>query len=235
MNVAVLYSGGKDSSRAIEHCLSKGWTIKYLASVKPTRTDCYLFHFATVEVTKDLAKIMGVKHVFVTCDVADPVKEAEIIKEIAKKNPVDALVLGGTGLQETQIKSIRDAVFELGVEVFATHTGEDHGMLVEDMIRRGYDIRVTQVAADGLGAEWLGRQLTMENFEKLKALSEKFGFHIGAEGGHYDTLVVDAPFLSKRLEISESEKVMEGEYEGYLVVKRVSVVEKKPLLNYSRV
>ena len=230
MDVAVLYSGGKDSSRAIEHCVEKGWNIKYLLSVKPTRTDCYLFHFATVEVTKELAKILGVKHVFVACDAADPRKEADIVKDVAKKHPVDALVLGGTGLQETQIKSIREAVFDLGIEVFAAHTGEDHTALVEDMIRRGYDIRITQIAADGLNESWLGRQLTPETFEELKALSVKYGFHAGAEGGHYDTLVIDAPFLQKKLEITDAEKVMEGDCEGYLKVKTIAIKEKAPII-----
>jgi diphthamide synthase (EF-2-diphthine--ammonia ligase) len=54
MDVAILYSGGKDSTFAIQHAAEKGWNIKYLISVKPTRKDCYLFHYATVELTKDL-------------------------------------------------------------------------------------------------------------------------------------------------------------------------------------
>ena len=137
MDVAIMYSGGKDSTLAIEHAISKDWNVKYLISVKPSRNDCYLFHFATVEHTREIAKILGLKHIYVTCNVADPKKEADIIREIVAKNPVDAIVLGGTGLQETQIKSIRDALFDLGVEVFAAHTGEDHGRVLYDLIRRG--------------------------------------------------------------------------------------------------
>ncbi|MEK6861882.1 MAG: diphthine--ammonia ligase [Nanoarchaeota archaeon] len=230
MEVAILYSGGKDSTLAIEHCVNKDWNIKYLISVKPNRTDCFLFHFATVEHTKDIAKILGLNHIYVTCDVSDPKKEANIIKDVVLKNPVDAVILGGTGLQETQIKSIRDALFDLGIEVFATHTGEDHGKMLYDLIRRGYDIRITQVAVEGLGEEWLGKKMDLDNFEKLKKLSEKFGFHIGAEGGHYDTLVVDAPFFNKRLELLETEKIMEDKYCGYLKVNKVAIVEKRPIV-----
>src|SRR3989344_8185660 len=92
MKVAVLYSGGKDSTYAIDYALKKGWEISYLLSVKPNRTDCYLFHFATVEHTKKLAKSLGIKQIYTTCDVADPVKEAEIVKDIIIKNPVDAVL-----------------------------------------------------------------------------------------------------------------------------------------------
>ncbi len=234
MDVAVLYSGGKDSTLAIEHCLKKEWNIKYLLSVKPTRTDCFLFHFATVEMTKELARILGLRHVYITCNVADPRQEAALVREVVKNDPVDALVLGGTGLQETQIKSIRDAVFEAGVEVFAAHTGEDHGKILYDLIKRGYDIRVTQVAAEGFSANWLGRKLDFDSYQELQRLSEQFGFHIGAEGGHYDTLVVDAPFFNKKLEILESQPVMEGPYSGYLEVVRFDIAEKKPIIKLSK-
>jgi len=230
MEVAVLYSGGKDSTYAIEKCLQKKWKIKYLLSVKPTRNDCYLFHFATVEHTKDLAKILGIKHIYVTCDVADPEKEALIVKDVVEKNPVDALVLGGIGLQETQLRSIRDAVFPLGVEVFASHTGSDHGSLVKEMIDKGYDIRVTQVAVEGLGKSWLGKKLTTKSLQELKTLSERYGFHVGAEGGHYDSLVVDGPIFTKKLEILEAEAIMEDEYCGYLNITKFAIVEKNPLL-----
>ena len=72
MDVAILYSGGKDSTLAIEYAISKNWNIKYLISVKPTRTDCYLYHFATVELTKKMAEILNIKHFYTTCSDADP-------------------------------------------------------------------------------------------------------------------------------------------------------------------
>ncbi|MEK6818895.1 MAG: hypothetical protein AABY10_03085, partial [Nanoarchaeota archaeon] len=124
MKVGILFSGGKDSCLAIETARGKGWEIAYLLSVKPTRRDCYLFHYATVELTKELANILGIPHIYTSCDVADVKKEAQIVYDIVKKNPVDAVLLGGIGLQETQIKAIRDVLFPLGVEVFATHSGE---------------------------------------------------------------------------------------------------------------
>src|SRR3989344_5114704 len=163
MEVAILFSGGKDSTLAIEYCKNQGYDIKYLLSIKPSRRDCYLYHFATVEHTPLLAEAMGFKHILGHCDVADPKKEAQIIYDIVKKNPVDAVVLGGVGLQETQIKSVREALFPLGIEVFASHKDQDNDKLVEDMIDRGYKIILTEIAADGLTESWLGTELTREN------------------------------------------------------------------------
>ena len=86
MEVAILYSGGKDSTLAIEHCKKRGWDIKYLLSVKPSRRDCYLFHFATVENTPALSESMGIPQILLGCDVADPKEEAQIVKEAVEKN-----------------------------------------------------------------------------------------------------------------------------------------------------
>ena len=165
MDVAILYSGGKDSAHAIEYCQNKKWNIKYLISIKPSRTDCYLYHFATVELTKELSKILGYNHFYLTCDVADPEKEADIVKELVKKqqeiNKVDALVLGGVGLQETQLRSLQKALMPLKIEVFASHAGEDHRDLMQQMLDKGYKLMITQVASDGL-MSWLGKELTKD-------------------------------------------------------------------------
>src|SRR3989344_3812906 len=72
-------------------------TTKYLISIKPNRVDCYLYHFATVELTKELSKILGYKHFYLNCNVADPEKEALIVKDLVEEqqkiNKVDSLIL----------------------------------------------------------------------------------------------------------------------------------------------
>jgi len=226
MKVAVMFSGGKDSTFAIDYALEKGWKIDYLLSVKPTRTDCFLFHFATVEQTPELAKILGVKHILTSCNIADPEKEAEIVKNIVITNPVDAVVLGGTGLQETQIRSIQKALLPHGIEVFAAHAGQDHDIVMKEMIKKGYKFMITQIASDGLNKDWIGRVLDEKNMNELFARSIKYGFHCGGEGGYYDTLVIDGPIFNSRLEVLESHKVMESNCEGHLIVDKLQIVKK---------
>ena len=247
MDVAILYSGGKDSTFAIEHAVEKGWNIKYLISVKPTRKDCYLFHYATVEMTKDLAKILQIPHFYVKCRVADPVKEANIVKEVVEKNQktlknqrffgprkfkefsrgmmVDAVVLGGTGLQETQLRSIQHALMPLKVDAFASHAGEDHDIVMEQMLNRGYEILITQIASDGL-KDWLGKKITKENFAQLKKDSLRYGFHIGFEGGYADTLVTDCPIFSKKLVIEDMSVIFEDDYCGHVEVNKYKMEDK---------
>ncbi|MBI2650643.1 diphthine--ammonia ligase [Candidatus Woesearchaeota archaeon] len=229
MDVAILYSGGKDSTFAIQHAKGKGWNIKYLISVKPTRKDCFLFHYATIEQTKDLAKMLGIPHFYVKCKVSDPLKEADIVKDIVesnqKKMKIDAVVLGGTGLQETQLKSIQNALGPLKVDAFASHAGEEHDLVMEEMLRNGYEILITQIASDGL-KEWLGKRITKENFLQLRKDSVKYGFHIGFEGGYADTLVTDCPMFSKRMVIEDISVIFEDDYCGHVVINKYRMEEK---------
>ena len=232
MNVAVMYSGGKDSNFAVEYALQRGWNVKYLLSVKPSRTDCYLFHFATVEHTPVQAESLGLKHYLLGCDVADPVKEAAIIekfiaqKQQSKSEKVDAVLLGGTGLQATQIKSIQNALRPYAIEVFAAHSGLEHLDVLKQMVKEGYEIMITQVASEGLPG-WLGQKITPDNIGQLEKDSIKFGFHVGGEGGYYDSFVLDAPAFSKRIVLEDSEKVMEDAYSGHIVIKKLKLVDKK--------
>lgn len=226
MKVAILFSGGKDSAYALGYALEKGWKIEYLLTVIPTRKDCYLFHYATTQQAGEIAKMLGIRHIAVRCDFANPNKEALLIKDIVESNKVDALILGGVGLQRTQIKSLKNALMPIGVEVFVSHDGYTHEEVIKDMLNKGYKFVITQIASDGL-AEWLGKEITKENFPQLKRDSEKFGFHIGFEGGYADTFCLDAPYFPKRIELVESEKVFDDDYSGHLIIKAIRLVDKE--------
>jgi len=224
MKVAILYSGGKDSTYAIDYAKEKGWEIEYLLSVKPTRTDCFLFHFATVENTKTQAEMLGVKHILTSCDVADPVDEAKIVADIVKDNLVDAVILGGTGLQKTQIKSIQDALRPLGVEAFASHEGEDQEEVLRQLLDKGYEVMITQIASDGL-QPWLGKVLTKDNFSEIQRDARKYGFWVAGDGGYYDTYCLESPLFSSKIEV-ETKLVKEDEYCGHIEFTSVKLVKK---------
>lgn len=230
MDVAILYSGGKDSTFAIQYAKEKNWNIKYLISVKPTRKDCFLFHYATIEQTKDLAEMLQIPQFYLKCKVSGAIKEANIIRDVVERNQkrmkIDAVVLGGTGLQETQIKSLQNALRSLKVEAFASHSGEEHDLVIEEMLKRGYEVMITQIASDGL-KDWLGKKITRENFPQLKRDSVKYGFHIGFEGGYADTLVTDCPIFSKKLIIEDMSIIFDDDYCGHVVINKYRMEDKR--------
>jgi len=59
----------------------------------------------------------------------------------------------------------------------------------------------------------------------LLDLKRRFQISLIGEGGEYETLVLDAPFFEKKIDIVESERFWKGEY-GYLLVKSARLKEK---------
>ena len=145
---------------------------------------------------------------------------------VVEANPVDAVVLGGTGLQETEIRSIQNALRPMKIDAFAAHAevGKDHAQVMEEMTNRGYEFMVTQIASDGL-MQWLGKIINKDNIQQLFADAHKFGFHTGGEGGYYDSYAICGPiFGDKKIEILETEKVVDDQYCGHIVFKKIGVV-----------
>jgi uncharacterized protein (TIGR00290 family) len=81
----------------------------------------------------------------------------------------------------------------------------------------GMEVVVTAVAAMGLDESWLGRVLDADAAGELKELSLRHGFDVCGEGGEMETLVVNAPWFGKRLEIVEARREWDGVRGSYVV------------------
>ena len=227
MKVAVLYSGGKDSTMSLYHALKSGWEVVALIAVKPRSMDAYLWHYATVEWTKLSSEALGIPHILIKCEGIGPEEETRELDQVLSGMEVDAILMGGIGLQKTQIRAVRQVADKYGIKVILPHEGLDHYQLVKEAVENGFDIRITSVAALGLGPEWLGKRIDLKSLELLKEMSEEYGFHIGFEGGHAETFVVDGPIFKRRVEFLETEKVWDPKTEsGYLDVKEAVLVPK---------
>lgn len=219
MKVAILFSGGKDSCQAVDFCKKKGWEVKALIAVKPKNTEAYLWHYATVEWSTLSAKAMEIPLILVKSNEIGPEEEAKELEEVFRDIEIDALVLGGVGLQKTQIGAVKKVAKKFGIEVLVSHEDYTSEELLEEEVRAGYDILITDVAADGLGPQWLGKRLDKETIKELKNLSEKHGFDPLGEGGSFNTFVVDGPTFKKKIEFVNATKVWDDKTKsGYLEV-----------------
>lgn len=217
MKVVVMFSGGKDSAYTVKYCLDKGYEIVKLISVKPHNTEAYIYHYPTVEHTPLQAEAMGKDHVLISCNVTGPKEEAALLRSIFDEIDADAVVLGGVGLQETQIREISKIAEEFGLETLVPHASLTSEQLIEKQLSAGMEIVVADVAAGGLGKEWIGRKLDRESIEELKTLSRKNGFDVSGEGGAYNTFVTDAPWFKSKIELEDVEiKWDEATRSGYL-------------------
>lgn len=227
MRVAILYSGGKDSTFALYEALKRGWEVVALIAVKPKNTETYLWHYATVEWTLLSSTALNIPLFLIKCDKIGAKEEAEDLERVLKLIKIDALLLGGVGLQKTQIREIRNIAKKYKIKVVVPYEGMDEYETLKNIVKSGFDVLITQVASAGLGPEWLGKKLDLENLKKLKELSEKYGFNLLGEGGSYDTFVVDGPIFKKKINLEDVSKVWdEKTSSGYLEVRNATLVEK---------
>ncbi len=199
MNVAVMFSGGKDSCYAVKYCLDKGWNVT-LVAVKPVSDEAYLWHYATVELTPLQAEAMHLPLILIKCDEIGAEKEARCLEPVLANLNADALVMGGVGLQRTQIREISRVASKYGIKTIVPYEHYTSEQLLMEELESGLEILITEVAASGLDKEWLGRKIN-DCADELKTRSGKFGFDVLGEGGSYNTFVTDAPHFRKKIEL----------------------------------
>lgn len=227
MKVAIMYSGGKDSNMALKYALDKGWKVETLVSVKPKSTESFLYQYATVEWTKLSAEALDIPLIYSESEKIGPKEEADELEKIFKDLKVDAILVGGVGLQETQVREWRRVATKFGMKLIVPYQDMTSEELFDKTINSGFDIMLTDVASDGLGPEWIGKKLSKENIEEFKELSKKFGFDCLGEGGYYNSLVLDGPLFKKKIEIINSKRVWDNKTSsGYMEIEEAKLVPK---------
>lgn len=217
MKVAVLFSGGKDSTFAIYHCMQRGYDIKCLIAMVPENPESYMFHYPNIGLTDVLAKSMGIPIITQSTKGEKEEELKDLKKGISRvRQDVDAVVAGGLA-SKYQADRIGKICQSLGLKLLAPLWNVEGGKYWKMLLQAGFRVMIVSVSAEGLGKEWLGRIMDEQAFRELKSLSKKFSFHLGFEGGEAETLVLDAPMYKKRLEVLDARTKWDGETGKYLV------------------
>ena len=103
--------------------------------------------------------------------------------------------------QRDRVEQLCDLV---GLKVFAPCWNKGQHEQMKELLQNKFEFIMTLVAADGLDASWLGRVITMQDYDRLCAIERKNGLHVAGEGGEFETFVVDCPLFTKKLVISSS-------------------------------
>ncbi|MFN6992019.1 MAG: TIGR00289 family protein [Fervidobacterium sp.] len=225
MKIAVLFSGGKDSTRTVHWCLQNGYNVKHLVSFVSERSDSYMFHIPNIHLTDLAAKAIGIKLIKKKVSGIKE-KEVEEMKTALAKLDVEGIACGGiaSNYQKTRIENVCN---ELDFEMISPFWGTDPEKFLRDTVDLGFDVRIVGVSAAGLGKEWLGRMITHETIDDLVKLHKKYKISIVLEGGEGETLVVDGPIFKKRIEIIDKEVIWDNKLQsGYLNVKKARLVKK---------
>ncbi|MGI0004245.1 MAG: diphthine--ammonia ligase [Candidatus Nitrosotenuis sp.] len=216
MNLAALFSGGKDSTFAIYEAQKLGHNVKCLVTILAHSADSHLLHHPNIETTSLQAKAMGIPQILIQSDTADTQKEIELIKTALEKakteHHVEGVLHGGI-LSEFQKTRFADAAKNLGLEVVSPLWQKDQKQYMKELLDRGFEFIITSVSCAGLDQSWLGKKLTKQDLGTLTRLSEKHGFNLSFEGGEAETFVTDCPLFSEPIAIMDSKIHWDG-YRG---------------------
>ncbi|MCL7412318.1 MAG: TIGR00289 family protein [ANME-2 cluster archaeon] len=222
MKLAALTSGGKDSIYAIYLAQLDGHEVTHLVTIKPSRDDSYMFHSINIHIVDMISRACGIPLVLETSSGEKEEELADLERALSALD-VDGVVVGAieSVYQGSRVHRICD---DMGLEVVEPLWHRDPAQLLRDMVSV-MDIRIVQVAAMGLNEKWLGRVIDIAAIDELLELSRSYRIHVCGEGGEYETLVLDAPFFTSRIEILDTETVWKGDWGSYQV-KEVKLVPK---------
>ncbi|MEE9115437.1 MAG: diphthine--ammonia ligase, partial [Thermoplasmata archaeon] len=174
MDVAALFSGGKDSTYAVYLVQQKGWNVKYLVSMMPEE-DSYLFHVPNAHLTRLHSEAMGIPLKQAAAS-GEPEEELEILKGVLSGLDVEGLITGAiaSDYQWSRFNMIGE---EIGVKVFSPMWRKDQMRVMEDIVQAGFEVMIVGVAAEGLDESWLGRMIDEECLKDLQRLEQEKGIN----------------------------------------------------------
>jgi len=223
MDVAVLASGGKDSSLALYNVLRDGHFVKYLVSMFPLNDDSWMFHYPNIRLVKlfaeaaeiplESAETLGVKE-----------KEVKDLKLLLERLDIDAVVSGAIAsiYQKSRIEKICK---QLNLKCICPLWNEEPINVLRNLMKLKFEVLITGVSAYGFNIEWLGKKISQSLVDELLELNKKYGISIIGEGGEYETLVLDAPFFKKKIKIVQAESFWRSQ-SGYFRIKKAKLENK---------
>jgi len=209
MRVAVLASGGKDSALALHHVKEMGYDVALLATMIPLRDDSWMFHYPNIRLMDLFAEAVDIPLVKAeTSGVKE--KELDDLKNLIKSMNVEGIVTGAiaSNYQKERIDKICQ---DLHLKSIAPLWHRDPIELLQEVVRLKFEVIIVGVYAQGFSEEWLGRKIDVSTIEDLSKLSKQYGVSLVGEGGEYETLVLDAPFFRRKIEILSARKVWKGQ------------------------
>jgi diphthine-ammonia ligase len=223
MRVAALFSGGKDSALALHRALLGGYEVRFLVTMIPLREDSWMFHYPNIHLTALLAEAAAIPLVEKqTTGVKE--EELEDLKSALATLDVEGVVSGAVASQY-QKRRIQKICTELGLTSITPLWEEDPNKLLKELVQSNFKAIITGVYAYGFDQTWLGKEINPSTISALLDMHRKHRISLIGEGGEYETLVLDAPFFSKRIELLETEKKWENQ-RGTLIVKKARLVQK---------
>jgi diphthine-ammonia ligase len=224
MKVAILWTGGKDSSLACYKAMQQHEVALFVNFVwkKPSLSHPRI-------ITKLQSEAL--QKPFLWIHLNPPYLESyrEAILNLKKEYGIEAVVTGDIGYVDAFHGNWIDDVCEgTGIKVIKPLWGQDRQNTLNELVDRGFNIIFTCVKEPWLTHEWLGRSINQQAVTELQELHHSENLDLCGEFGEYHTMTLDAPFFKKSINIRLFKK--QKTENGYIIEPlQFSLVTKKRL------
>jgi diphthine-ammonia ligase len=223
MKLAVLFSGGKDSTYAMYKAMNDH-DISCLITIKSINKESYMFHTPTIDMTKLQAKAIGLPLITVETK-GEKEKELVDLKNAIKQAKTDYKIEGivtGAILSVYQATRIQKICDELDIYCFNPLWQMDQIKLLNELLDNNFEIMITSVNAYPFDETWLGQILSKEMINELIKLQKMFKINPAGEGGETESLVLNAPFFKKKIKVLNY-KINHKDYSGSIIINEAKL------------
>ncbi|MBI4146537.1 diphthine--ammonia ligase [Candidatus Woesearchaeota archaeon] len=210
MKLAVLYSGGKDSTLALMKA-SKFHKIVCLISVMAENKESYMFHTPNINITKLQAEAMQLPLVQTVTKGEKEKELADLKKAIdeAKKNYKIEGIVTGAVRSTYQASRIQKICHELKLWCFNPLWLKDQVELLNEVVESKISAIIGGIFAEALPLEMLGKTVDKKIVKQLAEIAAEHHINPAGEGGEIETTVLDAPVFKKKVQILKVDKKTE--------------------------
>ncbi|OYT35003.1 MAG: TIGR00289 family protein [Candidatus Aenigmarchaeota archaeon ex4484_52] len=222
MKIGALISGGKDSLFAL-YLMKQKHNIPCIITIKPLSDESYMFHHPNINLVKAQSKLMKIPYIEKTTKgkKEEELNDLELlIRQAKEKFNIDGICSGAiqSNYQKTRIETLAK---KLQLKSFAPLWNKDPLKLLNQMLDNNFEIIITSVAAQGLDADFLGKNLR-DILPDLIKLNKKYKIHLAGEGGEFETFVIACPlFKGKKILIKNYKIITEKKQNSArLIIKK---------------
>ncbi|MEM4704581.1 MAG: TIGR00289 family protein [Candidatus Bathyarchaeia archaeon] len=226
MRVAVLFSGGKDSTLAIQKAMENN-EVACLVTIVSKNKESYMFHTPNIRLTRLQAKAIGLPLIQKTTegkkeDELGDLKKALV--EAKRRFGIDGVV---TGAVESVYQSsrIQKVCNELGLCCMNPLWKKNQEELLREIVAKGFKVLISGAFAHPFDRSWVGRELDEKLIEELLRLRGEYGVSPSGEGGEIETTVLDAPMFKKKIVVLDFLVEAKGNSNTF-IIRKARLVKK---------
>ncbi len=200
---AMLWTGGKDSSLALDEALQSGYNVSCLVTFAPPEPD-FLAHPLTF--IKKQAQALALPHYILPVSAPFESSYEAGLSKLRNEMDIGCVITGDIAEVNGYPNWIRQRSCPVGLTVHTPLWGRERRALLRQLLDRKFETRISCIDMRWLREDWIGQKLNEAMIAELCTMRAQTGLDICGEEGAYHTLVTDGPQFKQAIHIRSYSK-----------------------------